>query len=86
MAFKIKFSEQAADDLDEIVRYISEELCNQQAAEHFYDAVDEKLALLRKHPHMFPLYHNEKLSAEGVHSVVIGNFVLSKPGQMGIRQ
>jgi toxin ParE1/3/4 len=76
MAFKVKLSEQAADDLDEIIRYISEELCNPQAAGHFYGTVNEKLELLREHPHMFPLYHDEKLSAAGVHSVTIGNYVM----------
>jgi toxin ParE1/3/4 len=76
MAFKVKFSDQAADDLDEIIRYISEELRNPQAAGHFYGAVDEKLALLREHPYMFPLYHDGKLSAEGFHSVAIGNFIM----------
>ncbi|MDR1559025.1 MAG: type II toxin-antitoxin system RelE/ParE family toxin [Clostridiales bacterium] len=57
MAFKIKFSEQAADDLDEIVSYISEELRKPQAARHFYEAVDQKLGLLREHPSIH-FFHN----------------------------
>ncbi|GHU79947.1 hypothetical protein FACS1894191_3940 [Clostridia bacterium] len=76
MAFTVKFSEQAADDLDEILRYISEELYNPQAAGRFYEAVGKKLGLLREQPHMFPLYHDEKLSAEGFHAAIIGNFLL----------
>ncbi|MDR3288403.1 MAG: type II toxin-antitoxin system RelE/ParE family toxin [Peptococcaceae bacterium] len=76
MAFKINFSEQAADDLDKIVKYIREELSNPQAARRFYEAVDEKLRLLREHPYMFPSYHDEKLSAEGFRSAVIGNFMM----------
>ena len=76
MIYKVDFSEQAADDLSEIIRYISEELYNPQAAERFYSEVNENRGLLREHPYMFPLYHDEKLSTEGIHSVVIGNFLM----------
>ena len=76
MAFRIEFSEQAEDDLNEILRYINDELFNPQAAERFYQAVDEKLELLREHPYIFPLYHYEKLSAEGFHFVVISNYLM----------
>ncbi|MDR1194251.1 MAG: type II toxin-antitoxin system RelE/ParE family toxin [Peptococcaceae bacterium] len=76
MAFTVKFSEQAAADLDEIIRYISYDLGNPQAAENFYKAVNEKLGSLREYPYMFPLYHYEKLSSEGYRYAVIGNFLL----------
>jgi addiction module RelE/StbE family toxin len=76
MVFKVDFSEQAADDLDEIIRYISGELCNPQAAERFFNAVDKKRGLLREQPYMFPLYHDEKLSADGYRFSAIGNYVL----------
>jgi len=76
MAFRVEFSDQAADDLNEIIRYINDELFNPQAAERFYHAVSEKLELLREQPYIFPLYHDEKLSAEGFHFVVIGNYLM----------
>jgi plasmid stabilization system protein ParE len=46
MGFKIKYSEQAADDIERIIQYICDELCNRQAAEHFYSEVNRKLDLL----------------------------------------
>jgi toxin ParE1/3/4 len=76
MAFRVEYSEQAADDLIEIISYISDELYNPQAAKNFYEAVDGKLGLLREHPYIFPLYHDEKLGAEGYHAVAIGNFLM----------
>ena len=76
MVFRVDFSEQAANDLNEIIKYTSEELYNPQASKRFYDAVDEKCDLLREYPHMFPLYHDEKLSAEGIRAAVIGNFIM----------
>ena len=76
MAFKVKYSERAANDLDDIISYINDELCNPQAAEHFFNAVDEKLNLLKEHPHMFPLHHDEKLGAEGIRFAVIGNYLM----------
>jgi len=76
MAYKVDFSEQAADDLSGIIIYITEELCNPQAAVQFYTAVDEKRGLLREYPYIFPLYHDEKLGAEGIRSVVVGNFLM----------
>jgi len=76
MVFKVKFSEQATDDLDGIIAYIEDELYNPQAAERFYNLVNKKRALLREHPYMFPLCPDEKLRAEGYRSVVIGNFIM----------
>jgi addiction module RelE/StbE family toxin len=76
MAFRVKYTKQAADDLSKIIIYISDELCNPQAAEKFYKAIKEKLVLLRDHPYMFPLYHDEKLSSEGFRAAIIGNFLL----------
>jgi len=74
MAYKVDFSGQATADLSRIIIYITEELCNPQAAERFYIAVDDKRGLLREYPYMFPLYHDEKLGAKGIHSVVVGTF------------
>ena len=76
MIFKVKYSKRAADDLADIIGYISGELCNPQAAERFYNAAADKLGLLRAHPYMFPLYRDEKLNAEGVRFAVIGNYLM----------
>jgi len=76
MAFKIRYSEQSSDDLADIIRYISDELFNPQAAERFFKGVEEKIGLLRSNPYLFPLYHDEKLNAIGCRSVTIGNYLM----------
>ena len=76
MIYSADFSEQAADDLSDITRYISDELYNPQAAKRFYNEVANKLTLLREQPYMFPLYHDDALSEEGIRVMVIGNFLM----------
>ncbi|MDR1689761.1 MAG: hypothetical protein LBS21_14310 [Clostridiales bacterium] len=48
-----------------MVRYISEELCNPQAAERFCKSVEDKLRMLHEHPYMFPLHQDETLRKLG---------------------
>jgi plasmid stabilization system protein ParE len=76
MGFRISYTAQATDDLAGIIRYIGRELSNPKAAEHFYRSVKEKLELLCEHPYMFPLYHNDKLSAQGFRFIVAGSFLI----------
>lgn len=76
MAFKIDFSEQAAADLSDIILYISDDLCNPQAAERFYKAVNEKLKMLQEQPYMFPVSQDEKLRADGYRFTVVGSFMI----------
>jgi len=65
MVFKVTYSEKASDDLSDIIRYISYKLNSPQAAERFFTKVLQKIEWLRENPYLFPLYHDEKLSADG---------------------
>ena len=76
MAFQAKLSEQAAIDLDDIIRYICEDLLNPQSAENFFKAVNEKLELISEHPYIYPLHHDERLRSEGYRFVAIGNYLI----------
>ena len=76
MVFKVTYSEKASDDLSDIIRYISYKLNSPQAAERFFTKVLQKIEWLRENPYLFPLYHDEKLSADGYRFVVIGNYLL----------
>jgi addiction module RelE/StbE family toxin len=76
MAFNVKLSKQAEEDLSAILQYISDELFNLQAASNFFEAVIKKIGQLQEHPFMFPLYHEEKLSAKGYRYAVIGNYLM----------
>ena len=75
MAFKVKYTEQAVEDIDEIIEYLSDELFSPQSAENFFKAMKEKLGLIRGHPYIFPFYHDDKLRSEGYRFAVIGNYL-----------
>ena len=76
MAFRVRHTDQSYDDLDGIIEYISEKLYDPQAAERFFNNVAEKIGCLKENPYMFPLYHDEKLSAKGYRFIVIGNYLM----------
>jgi addiction module RelE/StbE family toxin len=76
MAFRVRHTEQSYDDLDSIIEYISENLFDPQAAERFFHNVSEEIERLKENPYMFPLHHDEKLSAKGYRFVVIGNYLM----------
>ena len=76
MGFRVQYTQQAEEDLDSILRYMSDELFNPQAAERFYEAVNKRLGLLCDNPRMFPLHHDEKLHADEYRCAVIGNYLM----------
>ena len=76
MDFKVKLSQQAVDDIDNIISYISHELYSPQAAERFFNRVNQKITMLGKNPFIYPLHHDEELSAKGLRFVVIGNYLM----------
>jgi len=76
MAFQTSYSEQAAVDLADIIRYLNDELCNPQAAKRFYKEASKRLELLCDNPYMYPLHKDGKLYAEGYRFIVIGNYLM----------
>jgi len=76
MAFKVEFSEQGSRDLDVIIGYISDDLSSPQAAQKFFNAVNEKLIKLQDSPYLYPLYHDDKLAKEGFRFITLGNYLM----------
>jgi len=76
MVFQVKFSQQAARDLSDVIKYISDVLCNPDAAERFYGEVGKRLNLISENPYMYPLSRDERLKADGNRAAVIGNYLL----------
>ena len=76
MAFDVKYSEQAAEDFDEILMYISNQLSAPQAAYNFYSAVQKKNLQLRSNPFIYPFHHDDILREKGLRFIPIGNYVL----------
>ena len=76
MAIRTRLSELAENDLDEIMRYYCEELFIPQAAANFHNKIQKQIDLIDDNPFMYPLHHDEKLSAEGYRFVVIGKYIM----------
>ena len=76
MAFRVRHTKQSYTDLDGIIEYISEKFFNPQAAERFFNNVADVIEQLKENPYIFPLYHDEKLSAQGYRFAVIGNYLM----------
>ena len=76
MDFQVKFTEQGAEDLYDVIKYLNDVLLSPAAAERFYNEVDIKRNNISKNPFMYPLSRDERLSAEGYRTAVIGNYLL----------
>ncbi len=76
MAYNVAITASAEKDLDAILRYIVEELCNVDAAVSFADEVQEKYDVLSDNPHAYEAMQHELLKQRGYRRVVISNYVM----------
>ena len=76
MDFQVKFSEQAAQDVSDIIEYICDVLYNPGAAERFYNEVNKKRERISENPFIYPLSKDEKLCGQRTRTAVIGNFLM----------
>ena len=76
MDYDVVFSEEAEDDLECIISYITEELRSPQSAARLFAAVSRKLELIRDNPYIYPTHHIEQLHSKGYRFAVIGNYLM----------
>lgn len=76
MSYKIYATSLAMQDLDSIINYISEELCNPTAASSFLDVVDKCYDNLERMPLMFEQCNNPRLRDMGYRRAVIKNYIM----------
>lgn len=74
--YSYKFTEKAENDLDEILRYISRDLCNPSAATSFGRKIFERIDAIRNFPLSGTLVENEFLSNKTVRRVAVDNYAL----------
>lgn len=67
MAYNVRIMEKAEEDLSEIVTYISDTLCNPQAADSLLLEFLEEKENIADNPYMYPLSNDLHLQAEGYH-------------------
>lgn len=76
MAYKLIITEKAESDLDGIIAYIMQDLCNETAAAHLLIEVEKRYDMLETNPHIFPVCQQLLLSVRGYRKVIINNYIL----------
>lgn len=76
MAYKIIVTQKAEQDLDAILAYIVQELCNLPAAVKLMDAIRERYDLLAENPCMYPLCQSPILKKCPYRKAVLEGYLL----------
>ena len=76
MAYELFIAERAEGDLDAILDYICNSLCNPAAAAKFIEAVEQSYAGLERNPKLHSLCVQPILRAAGYRKVIIGRYIL----------
>ena len=76
MAYKYFFTDVAQKDLDNILDYLTNHLCNFNAAKSFYNLLNERIALACDFPESNPIIENRFLGFHEVRKMVIKNYLL----------
>ena len=78
MAFKYSyyFSEKEEQDFNEILQYITFELCNPKAAQRLGKKIFEKIDIIRSFPELGPIADNENFIDNSIRKVSIDNYIL----------
>lgn len=76
MAYKYLFTDKAQKDLDNILDYLTNHICNVCAAKSFYVLLNERLALVCDFPESNPIIENRFLGFHEVRKMLIKNYLL----------
>ena len=76
MKYEVKITPYALRQMQEIVRYISVTLQSPENATHWLDTMKEELASLSFMPARFPLTEEEPWDGQGIHKMVVNNFLV----------
>ena len=67
MVYKVRVTDKAKTDLDEIIRYITEKLSNVTAAANLLADFVKQKTNLQNSPYMYPLCNDIRLQKKGCH-------------------
>ena len=76
MGYKVLRTESAERDLDEIISYLVEKLCNPPAAVELLSAIDATYTRLEETPFLYALCQHKLLSRRGYRKVFIRGYLL----------
>ena len=76
MAYKMKITQAAYKDLDEILYYLTKQLANPSAAAKLLAQIEECYAQLMSFPFLYEACRDARLQSLGYHKVTFGNYVM----------
>ena len=74
--YDLRISEVADQDLDTIIKYISVDLANPEAAKNILDKLENVYLFLKDSPLMYSVCDDSRLKAKAYRKVLIGNYIL----------
>jgi len=72
----LKFTPKAADDLEEIYRYISERLFAEDSALHLLERIEKSIVRLKDFPFSCSLVADEFLQKKGYRKLIVDNYIV----------
>jgi len=76
MKYTIEITEAAQRDFESIYLYISDNLCNKQAASRLISLMDKNIKSLADMPERFPLVNDEYLRGLGIRCITVKNYIV----------
>lgn len=76
MAYKLFITQNASDELEEIVDYIANHLDNRSAAISFLDKAEDCYLRLKDNPKIYQLCDYHDLKEKGYRKAVVNNYVV----------
>lgn len=74
--YRIQYTPLAFEDLDEIDGYITNTLCNKQAAERLITEMETSISQLKQFPRIGSEVQDTYLSAKGYRRLVVDNYLV----------
>ncbi|MBO5008632.1 MAG: type II toxin-antitoxin system RelE/ParE family toxin [Clostridia bacterium] len=76
MKYEIEITQSAQSDFENIYSYISESLCNRQAASNLIKLIDKDINTLAQVPEAYPLVNDEYLRNIGIRFISVKNYIV----------
>ena len=74
--YEVKITKQALEQMEEIVSYISEELCAPDAARNLLMILEERISELSSMPKRAALIEEEPWKSQGIRKIIVNNFLV----------
>ena len=76
MKYEIEITKAAQNDFEDIYTYISESLCNKQAAVKIVAMIDKNIRSLTDMPERYPFVNSQYLRDNGIRFVSVKNYIV----------